>query len=233
MANWDSKVDNIKYIRSSLNIGYDSMVFLDDNAFERNVVRAHLPEINVPELVFNIISTKNEDTLGAHLSGDEGSIWFRILQKIASENKIWAAAVIAKLKPNLFYGILGNDEWTPRVMWNGTVLIRNWHRVIGLHFEGIILLSEGRLLNLGNATGHPSFVMSASFTNQVLAQIELWNNSEKYDNDVYVLPKALDEKVARLHLDKIGVKLTKLTKEQSEYLGIAEEGPYKPEIYRY
>ena len=97
----------------------------------------------------------------------------------------------------------------------------------------IILLAEGRLVNLGCATGHPSFVMSNSFTNQTLAQIELWNNSENYDNDVYVLPKALDEKVARLHLEKIGVKLTKLTKEQSEYLGINEEGPYKPEIYRY
>ena len=97
----------------------------------------------------------------------------------------------------------------------------------------IILLAEGRLVNLGCATGHPSFVMSNSFTNQTLAQIELWNNSEKYDNDVYVLPKALDEKVARLHLEKIGVKLTKLTKEQSESLGINEEGPYKPEIYRY
>ena len=97
----------------------------------------------------------------------------------------------------------------------------------------IILRAEGRLVNLGCATGHPSFVMSNSFTNQTLAQIELWNNSEKYDNDVYVLPKALDEKVARLHLEKIGVKLTKLTKEQSEYLGINEEGPYKPEIYRY
>ena len=97
----------------------------------------------------------------------------------------------------------------------------------------LILLAEGRLVNLGCATGHPSFVMSNSFTNQTLAQIELWNNSEKYENDVYVLPKTLDEKVARLHLDKIGVKLTKLTKEQSEFLGISEEGPYKPEIYRY
>ena len=97
----------------------------------------------------------------------------------------------------------------------------------------IILLAEGRLVNLGCATGHPSFVMSNSFTNQTLAQIELWNNSGKYDNDVYVLPKTLDEKVARLHLEKIGVKLTKLTKEQSEYLGIDEDGPYKPEIYRY
>ena len=97
----------------------------------------------------------------------------------------------------------------------------------------LILLAEGRLVNLGCATGHPSFVMSNSFTNQTLAQIELWNNSEKYEHDVYVLPKTLDEKVARLHLEKIGVKLTKLTKEQSEYLGISEEGPYKPEIYRY
>ena len=97
----------------------------------------------------------------------------------------------------------------------------------------LILLAEGRLVNLGCATGHPSFVMSNSFTNQTLAQIELWNNSEKYENEVYVLPKTLDEKVARLHLEKIGVKLTKLTKEQSEYLGVSEEGPYKPEIYRY
>ena len=97
----------------------------------------------------------------------------------------------------------------------------------------LILLAEGRLVNLGCATGHPSFVMSNSFTNQTLAQIELWNNSEKYENEVYVLPKSLDEKVARLHLEKIGVKLTKLTKKQSEYLGISEEGPYKPEIYRY
>ena len=97
----------------------------------------------------------------------------------------------------------------------------------------LILLAEGRLVNLGCATGHPSFVMSNSFTNQTLAQIELWNNSEKYEHNVYVLPKTLDEKVARLHLEKIGVKLTKLTKEQSEYLGISEEGPYKPEIYRY
>ncbi|MEE2773598.1 MAG: adenosylhomocysteinase [Pseudomonadota bacterium] len=97
----------------------------------------------------------------------------------------------------------------------------------------IILLSEGRLLNLGNATGHPSFVMSASFTNQVLAQIELWNNNNHYEKRVYVLPKKLDEKVARLHLEKIGVKLTKLKKNQAEYIGIQEEGPFKPEHYRY
>jgi len=97
----------------------------------------------------------------------------------------------------------------------------------------IILLSEGRLLNLGNATGHPSFVMSASFTNQVLAQIELWTNGAAYKNDVYILPKALDEKVARLHLKRIGVKLTELKKEQADYIGVAVEGPFKPEHYRY
>ena len=97
----------------------------------------------------------------------------------------------------------------------------------------IILLSEGRLLNLGNATGHPSFVMSASFTNQVLAQIELWTNADAYENDVYILPKALDEKVARLHLDRIGVKLTPLDKAQADYIGVPPEGPYKPAHYRY
>ncbi|MGM0675301.1 MAG: adenosylhomocysteinase [Spirochaetota bacterium] len=99
--------------------------------------------------------------------------------------------------------------------------------------HGIFLLSEGRLVNLGNATGHPSFVMSNSFTNQVLAQIELWKNRESYERDVYVLPKSLDEEVARLHLEKIGVKLTKLRSEQTEYLGVPEGGPYKSEHYRY
>ena len=97
----------------------------------------------------------------------------------------------------------------------------------------IILLAEGRLVNLGCATGHPSFVMSNSFTNQVMAQIELWQNPDKYENKVYVLPKHLDEKVARLHLDRIGAKLTELTDEQAEYIGVAKEGPYKPDIYRY
>jgi len=97
----------------------------------------------------------------------------------------------------------------------------------------LILLSEGRLLNLGNATGHPSFVMSASFTNQVLAQMELWNNGGDYSKDVYILPKHLDEKVARLHLDRIGVKLTKLAKDQADYIGVTPEGPFKPEHYRY
>jgi adenosylhomocysteinase len=95
------------------------------------------------------------------------------------------------------------------------------------------MLAEGRLVNLGCATGHPSFVMSNSFTNQTLAQIDLWKNRGKYEIDVYRLPKHLDEEVARLHLDQIGVKLTKLTKEQSEYIGIPTEGPYKPEHYRY
>jgi len=97
----------------------------------------------------------------------------------------------------------------------------------------LIVLAEGRLVNLGCATGHPSFVMSSSFTNQVLAQIELWNNSDKYENKVYVLPKHLDEKVARLHLDKLGVKLTKLTEKQADYLGMDSAGPFKPEHYRY
>jgi adenosylhomocysteinase len=97
----------------------------------------------------------------------------------------------------------------------------------------IILLAEGRLVNLGCATGHPSFVMSASFTNQTLAQIELWQNATKYENKVYTLPKHLDEKVARLHLDKLGVKLTKLSKKQAEYIGVSDNGPYKSGWYRY
>jgi adenosylhomocysteinase len=97
----------------------------------------------------------------------------------------------------------------------------------------LILLSEGRLLNLGNATGHPSFVMSASFTNQVLAQMELWNNGAAYEIGVHILPKHLDEKVARLHLARIGVKLTELKKEQADYIGVTVEGPFKPEHYRY
>jgi adenosylhomocysteinase len=97
----------------------------------------------------------------------------------------------------------------------------------------IILLSEGRLVNLGNAMGHPSFVMSSSFTNQTLAQIELWTNPGKYERKVYTLPKHLDEKVARLHLDKIGVKLTKLSDQQAGYIGVPQAGPYKPDHYRY
>jgi adenosylhomocysteinase len=97
----------------------------------------------------------------------------------------------------------------------------------------IILLSEGRLVNLGNATGHPSFVMSASFTNQTLAQIELWTNGAKYGKKVYTLPKHLDEKVAMLHLDKLGAKLTQLSTAQADYIDVPVAGPFKPEHYRY
>jgi adenosylhomocysteinase len=101
--------------------------------------------------------------------------------------------------------------------------------------HGVILLAEGRLLNLGCATGHPSFVMSCSFTNQVIAQIDLWENrnSDKYKVNVYTLPKVLDEKVARLHLNKLGVRLTKLRPDQAKYIGVPENGPFKPNHYRY
>jgi adenosylhomocysteinase len=99
--------------------------------------------------------------------------------------------------------------------------------------KDIIVLAEGRLVNLGCATGHPSFVMSNSFTNQVLAQLELWNNSDKYESKVYTLPKHLDEQVARLHLDKIGVELDVLSEKQAKYIGVKVEGPFKPDYYRY
>jgi adenosylhomocysteinase len=99
--------------------------------------------------------------------------------------------------------------------------------------HSVLILAEGRLMNLGCATGHPSFVMSASFTNQVIAQIELARNQQQYDKRVYVLPKHLDEKVARLHLDKLGAHLTELTEHQASYIGVSREGPYKPEYYRY
>jgi len=105
--------------------------------------------------------------------------------------------------------------------------------IYNINGNDIILLAEGRLVNLGCATGHPSFVMSNSFTNQTLAQLELWNNSDNYDNKVYMLPKHLDEKVARLHLNKIGVELETLREDQAEYIGVKVEGPYKPEYYRY
>ena len=99
--------------------------------------------------------------------------------------------------------------------------------------HSVIVLSEGRLLNLGNATGHPSFVMSNSFTNQTIAQIELFTKNDEYEKQVYVLPKHLDEKVARLHLDALGVRLTKLSEEQAAYIGVPVDGPYKPDHYRY
>jgi len=97
----------------------------------------------------------------------------------------------------------------------------------------VIVLAEGRLVNLGCATGHPSFVMSNSFTNQVLAQLELWTNSDNYKNEVYMLPKHLDEKVAKLHLQNLGVELEELSDEQAKYIGVKKEGPFKPEYYRY
>jgi adenosylhomocysteinase len=99
--------------------------------------------------------------------------------------------------------------------------------------HSIYVLAEGRLVNLGCATGHPSFVMSTSFANQVLAQIDLWKNKDNYRPGVYILPKHLDEEVARLHLEKIGVKLTQLSKDQADYIGVPQEGPYKPDHYRY
>jgi adenosylhomocysteinase len=120
---------------------------------------------------------------------------------------------------------LKNHKWTPIKDQVDMIEMPSGNR--------ILLLSEGRLLNLGNATGHPSFVMSASFTNQVLAQIELWTKGEQYDNAVHVLPKHLDEKVARLHLGRIGVKLTELAPDQADYIGVPPEGPFKPEHYRY
>ncbi|MEJ6814418.1 MAG: adenosylhomocysteinase [Octadecabacter sp.] len=120
---------------------------------------------------------------------------------------------------------LKNHKWTNIKEQVDMIEMSNGNR--------LILLSEGRLLNLGNATGHPSFVMSASFTNQVLAQIELWTKGDEYQPGVYILPKHLDEKVARLHLDRIGVKLSKLDPEQAAYIGVSPDGPFKPEHYRY
>jgi len=120
---------------------------------------------------------------------------------------------------------LKNYKWTNIKEQVDMIEMPNGHR--------LILLSEGRLLNLGNATGHPSFVMSASFTNQVLAQMELWLRGDEYGNEVYILPKHLDEKVARLHLARIGVRLSELSQEQADYIGVPQAGPFKPEHYRY
>lgn len=123
--------------------------------------------------------------------------------------------------------------WLNENYGNAKVEIKPQVDLYTIDGHDVILLAEGRLVNLGCATGHPSFVMSNSFTNQVLAQMELWNNADKYENKVYVLPKHLDEKVARLHLKKIGVELDELTTTQAEYLGIPQNGPFKPEMYRY
>ncbi len=123
--------------------------------------------------------------------------------------------------------------WLNKTHGNTKVEIKPQVDKYTINGKDIILLAEGRLVNLGCATGHPSFVMSNSFTNQTLAQIELWKNGENYENEVYMLPKHLDEKVAKLHLEKIGVELTELSKEQADYIGVEVEGPFKPEYYRY
>ena len=153
---------------------------------------------------------------------------------------IFTADHMAKMKHNAIVGNVGHFdneidmaglEKTPGI--KKTEIKPQVHEFTFPDGHAIIVLSEGRLLNLGNATGHPSFVMSNSFTNQTLAQIELWTKPGEYGKDVYMLPKHLDEKVARLHLDSLGVSLTKLTKAQAEYIGVDVEGPYKPEHYRY
>lgn len=153
---------------------------------------------------------------------------------------------MAKMKNNAIVGNIGHfdNEIDMAGLENYPGIVRNeikpqcdrWEFPDG---HGVIILAEGRLLNLGCATGHPSFVMSCSFTNQVVAQLELWNERAqngkkgKYDNKVYVLPKHLDEKVARLHLDKLGARMTVLSEEQASYIGVSVNGPYKPANYRY
>ena len=126
-----------------------------------------------------------------------------------------------------------NMAWLNKNYGETKIEIKSQVDMYTIDGKDLIVLAEGRLVNLGCATGHPSFVMSNSFTNQVLAQLELWNNTDQYENKVYMLPKHLDEKVARLHLEKIGVVLEELTPKQAEYIGVKQEGPYKPEYYRY
>merc|ERR1711865_507605 len=155
---------------------------------------------------------------------------------------ILTAATMCRMKNNAIVCNIGH--------FDTEIDVAGLHKVPGMKVEnikpqvdrfvqpngsGILLLAEGRLVNLGCATGHPSFVMSCSFTNQALAQLELWTNKDngKYENKVYVLPKHLDEKVARLHLDKLGAKLTVLTKEQADYIGVPQAGPFKHDNYRY
>ena len=161
----------------------------------------------------------------------------------ATGNKnIITAQHMSKMKNNAIVGNIGHFDneidYEGLKKWPGIQRINIKPQVDKFTFEdkhSIILLAEGRLLNLGCATGHPSFVMSASFTNQTLAQIELWENekTKKYKNDVYILPKILDEKVARLHLGAFDAKLTLMSEEQSKYVGINVEGPYKKDEYRY
>ena len=123
--------------------------------------------------------------------------------------------------------------WLEKNYGNTKVEIKPQVDLYDIDGVDVIVLAEGRLVNLGCATGHPSFVMSNSFTNQVLAQLELWMNSENYKNEVYMLPKHLDEKVAKLHLNKLGVELDELTNEQAKYIGVNKNGPFKPDYYRY
>jgi len=156
---------------------------------------------------------------------------------------ILMAPQMARLKNNAIVGNIGHFDneidMAGLQKWAGIKRINIKPQVDKFVFpetgRGVIVLAEGRLLNLGCATGHPSFVMSCSFTNQVVAQLELWNerHSGKYERKVYVLPKRLDEKVARLHLDKLGARLTLLSNEQASYIGVKQEGPYKPDGYRY
>jgi adenosylhomocysteinase len=150
------------------------------------------------------------------------------------------AADLAKMKDKAIFGNIGHFD--NEIDMAGLAKIPGIERInIKPQYDewvfpdghSVLILAEGRLLNLGCATGHPSFVMSASFTNQVLAQLELWQNQAKYEKKVYVLPKKLDEMVARLHLDKLGVKLTQLTPQQADYIGVPVDGPFKPEHYRY
>ena len=149
------------------------------------------------------------------------------------------ASSMAKMKNNAIVGNIGHLDNEIDMAWleanhgNTKVNIKPQVDKFNINGKDIIVLAEGRLVNLGCATGHPSFVMSNSFTNQTLAQIELWENSDKYENKVYMLPKHLDEKVARLHLKKIGVELETLRPDQADYIGVKVEGPYKPEYYRY
>jgi adenosylhomocysteinase len=159
----------------------------------------------------------------------------------ATGNKdIITAAQMAKMKDKAIVGNIGHFD--NEIDMAGLKKIKGIERInIKPQYDewrfpdghSVLVLAEGRLLNLGCATGHPSFVMSASFTNQVLAQLELHANAESYGKTVTMLPKKLDEEVARLHLDHLGVKLTKLTPEQAEYIGVPVEGPYKPNHYRY
>ena len=123
--------------------------------------------------------------------------------------------------------------WLNKNYGNTKIEIKPQVDLYNIDGKEVIVLAEGRLVNLGCATGHPSFVMSNSFTNQTLAQIELWNNYKSYENNVYMLPKHLDEKVAKLHLEKLGVELEELNKDQADYIGVKVEGPYKPNYYRY